>query len=101
MQKTVLLATSLPAVLGSDFSGAVVELGSGCTRLRQGDYVYSSCNLGQNACSPFQETFVVDEASVFKKSGNVTVEESAGIGVGLLVNHPPRLPAWGWRLMQV
>lgn len=94
MQQTALLTTGLPAVLGSDFSGLVLEGGSGCERLSKGDYVYASCNLGQNAFSPFQETFLVDEASVFKKSANLSVEESAGIGVGILVtNYLPAVPA--------
>ncbi|PNY28896.1 Zinc-type alcohol dehydrogenase-like protein [Tolypocladium capitatum] len=84
MQQTGMLTMGMPAVLGSDFSGVVVETGSQCTKLGKGDVVYASCNLGQNLYSPFQETFLVDEASVFKKSDNISAEQGAATGVGVL-----------------
>ncbi|KND93394.1 Zinc-type alcohol dehydrogenase-like protein [Tolypocladium ophioglossoides CBS 100239] len=84
MQQTGILTMGMPAVLGSDFSGVVVGTGSQCTRLSKGDVVYASCNLGQNLCSPIQETFLVDEALVFKKSDNISAEQGAATGVGVL-----------------
>lgn len=85
MQQTGILTMGMPAVLGSDFSGVVVATGSQCTRLSKGDVVYASSNVGQNPYSPFQETFLVDEASVFKKSSNISAEQAAATGVGVLV----------------
>ncbi|POR33762.1 Zinc-type alcohol dehydrogenase-like protein [Tolypocladium paradoxum] len=84
MHQTGMLTMGMPAVLGSDFSGVVVETGSQCTRLSKGDVVYATSNMGQNLYSPFQETFLVDEASVFKKSDNISAEQAAATGVGLL-----------------
>ncbi|UNI18618.1 hypothetical protein JDV02_004873 [Purpureocillium takamizusanense] len=86
MQQTAILTTALPAVLGSDFGAIVLETGSECKKLRKGDYVFGSCNLGQNAYSPFQETFLVDEDAAFKKGENISVEESTTMGVGILTS---------------
>ena len=86
MYQTGMLTMAMPAVLGSDFSGVVIEKGDQCTTLNKGDVVYGCSNLGQNRYSPFQETFVVDEASVFKKGENISREQAAATGVGILVS---------------
>lgn len=86
MAKTGILTTEMPAVLGSDSCAVIVETGEGCERLTKGDYVYGMSRLGQNAYSPFQETFLVDEDFLFKKTDNVTPEQAAIIGAGLLVS---------------
>jgi NADPH:quinone reductase-like Zn-dependent oxidoreductase len=88
MQHTGLLVTEWPAVLGSDYAGVVLEVGAECTKLKPGDHVYGCPAIGQNQFTPFQETFLVDENVAFKKSDNLSVEGTATIGAGLLVNAP-------------
>lgn len=85
MSNTGILTTEMPAILGSDFCGLVVEDGEGCEKLQTGDYVFGVCRLGQNKFAPFQETFLVDEDIVFKREGRVDPEVAASIGVGVLV----------------
>lgn len=80
-----MLTTELPAVLGSDECAVVTETGEGCTRLKKGDYVHGLSRLGQNAYSPFQESFLVDEDRIFKKPDYITPENATIIGAGLLV----------------
>lgn len=89
MAQTGILTSEMPAVLGSDLCGLVIETGDGCTRLANGDYVYGISRLGQNAYSPFQETFLVDEDFLFKKTENVAPETAAIVGAGLLVSFLP------------
>ncbi|SPQ18387.1 b4b43796-8b17-4402-b827-cc67fd36ed47 [Thermothielavioides terrestris] len=83
-QHTGLLITEWPAVIGSDFVGAVLEVGPECARLRPGDTVYGCAPLGQNRFAPFQETFLVEEGVVLKKGDNISIEEAATVGAGLL-----------------
>jgi NADPH:quinone reductase-like Zn-dependent oxidoreductase len=89
---TGLLISEWPAIIGSDCAGVVLEVGSDCTRLKPGDHVYGCPPLGQNKFTPFQETFLVEEDLFLKKSDNLTVEESATIGAGLLVGSTPDTP---------
>ncbi len=84
-QHTGLLIDEWPAILGSDCAGVVIEVGPDCTKLELGDIVYGCAPLGQNKFTPFQETFLVDEGLFLKKSANLSVEEAATIGAGLLV----------------
>ena len=85
MHQTGMLVVEFPAVLGSDFSGVVLETGSGCDKLKKGDYVFACCNLGQNQSSPFQESILVDETSLFTKTDNISREQATSIGVGIVV----------------
>lgn len=82
---TGLLVTEWPAVLGSDCVGVVVDVGPDCEKLQKGDYVFGCAPLGQNRFTPLQETFLVVEDVFFKKPANISVEEAATVGVGLLV----------------
>jgi len=92
-QKFGILVESWPAVLGSDFSGVVTEVGEDSTRLKKGDYVYGCALIGRNDYTPFQETFIVDEDIVFKKGEKFSHEEASTIGAGLLVRSIPiRVP---------
>ena len=84
-QQYGLLVKEWPAVLGSDFAAVVVELGDGCTRLKEGDYVFGCSLIGQNSHTPFQETFLVDEDIVFRKDNEISSETASVTGVGLLV----------------
>ena len=87
MATTGLLTTKMPTILGSDFSGVVVETGEGCTRIKNGDSVYGLSRLGRNEFSPFQETFLVDEDICFKNDGTLSPEGASTVGVALLVCH--------------
>ena len=93
MSKTGIFTTEMPAVLGSDFCGLVVQVGEGCEKLQTGDYAFGVCRLGMNQFAPFQETFLVDEDLVFKKEeeGRIAPEIAASMGVGVLVFTPPPL----------
>lgn len=60
-----LLKFELPAVLGSDLAGVVVEVGSRVTRFRPGDAVYASLfDLGRGALA--QWTVVPEHAAALK-----------------------------------
>ncbi|KAK7429044.1 hypothetical protein QQZ08_004451 [Neonectria magnoliae] len=73
-----------PAIIGSDCAAVVIDVGPDCTKLKAGDCVYGCAPLGQNMFTPFQDTFLVEERAFFKKSSNLSVEETCTIGVGLL-----------------
>jgi NADPH:quinone reductase-like Zn-dependent oxidoreductase len=77
-----------PAVLGTDGCGVVLDVGEGCTKLKKGDYVFGCSRVGQNSYTPYQDTFLVDEDIIIKKSDNITLEEACTIGVGLEVKAP-------------
>jgi NADPH:quinone reductase-like Zn-dependent oxidoreductase len=87
-QHTGVLITEWPAIIGSDFSGVVLETGSGCTKLNAGDHVYGCAPVGQNKFTPFQDTFLADEDVILKKPASVSVEEAATVGAGLMVVTP-------------
>jgi NADPH:quinone reductase-like Zn-dependent oxidoreductase len=84
MQHTGVLVTSWPAVIGSDLSGVVLETGPDCKKLSKGDLVYGCAPVGISQFSPFQETFLVNEEWVFKKSENVALDAACTVGSGLL-----------------
>jgi NADPH:quinone reductase-like Zn-dependent oxidoreductase len=86
MQHTGMLITSWPAVIGSDVSGLVLEVGAGCGKIKKGDYVFTCVPVGISEFSPFQEAFLVNEDWVFKKEENVGFEEACTVGAGLLVS---------------
>ncbi|KAH6893528.1 chaperonin 10-like protein [Thelonectria olida] len=81
-----LLVNEWPAVLGSDCVGLVTEVGADCKKLKKGDYVFGCAPLGQNKYTPLQETFLVEEDVFFKKPPNLSLEEAATVGVGLLTS---------------
>ncbi|KAH7165460.1 chaperonin 10-like protein [Dactylonectria macrodidyma] len=83
-QHSGLLINEWPAIIGSDCAAVVTAVGPDCTKLSTGDYVYGCAPLGQNRFTPFQDTFLVDERVFFKKSSNLSVEDTCTIGVGLL-----------------
>ena len=85
MQHTGLLVTEFPVVMGSEATAVVVEVGEGCTKLAPGDHVYGVTAIGQNDFSPFQETFLVAEDLIFKKSDNISMEEACTVGTAVLV----------------
>ncbi|CAM1506003.1 Fc.00g116400.m01.CDS01 [Cosmosporella sp. VM-42] len=97
-QHSGLLINEWPAVIGSDCVGVVIKVGPDCTKLNLGDYVYGCAPLGQNKFTPFQEKFLVAEDIFFRKSSNLSVEDSCTIGVGLLTSSLCLLAGAGLKL---
>ncbi len=68
----------LPAILGSDFSGVVVERGPQATRFEQGDAVFGmQTAFGQMGA--YAEYIAVDERAVARKPPGVTHLEAAAV----------------------
>jgi len=83
MHHTGVLITSWPAVIGSDVSGVVLEVGTECKKVKKGDYIFTCVPVGMSEFSPFQEAFLVEEDWVFKKEAGVGLEEACTVGAGL------------------
>ena len=69
--------SSYPRVLGRDFSGEVLAVGRGVTRVRPGDEVWGA--LHPSAEGSHQELCVASEASVSLKPRSVTHLEAASV----------------------
>ncbi|MEJ2654535.1 MAG: zinc-binding dehydrogenase [Acidihalobacter sp.] len=80
----IYVADRLPAVLGLDGAGEVVEVGSGVTRLKVGDAVWL-CNggLGEEP-GTYAEFVVADEAVVRLMPGNASYAEAAAAPLVLI-----------------
>jgi NADPH:quinone reductase-like Zn-dependent oxidoreductase len=67
----------LPAILGSDLAGVVVEVGSGVTRFKPGDAVFASTfDLGTGSLAEFA---VVPESAAAPKPTNLDFVQAASI----------------------
>ena len=72
-----ILRFQLPATLGSDLAGIVVEVGSGVTRFKLGDAVFASIfDLGTGALAEFA---VVPENAAAHKPANLDFVQAASI----------------------
>lgn len=72
-----ILRFSLPAVLGSDLAGVVVEVGSRVTRFKPGDEVFASIfDLGEGALAEFAR---VPETAAALKPVTLSLVEAASI----------------------
>jgi len=72
-----ILKFDLPATLGSDLSGVVVEVGSGVTRFRPGDAVFANIfDLGTGALAEFAR---VPESAAALKPANLDFVQAASI----------------------
>lgn len=72
-----ILRFSLPAVLGSDLAGVVVEVGSRVTRFKRGDEVFASIfDLGEGALAEFAR---VPETAAALKPVTLSFVEAASI----------------------
>jgi NADPH:quinone reductase-like Zn-dependent oxidoreductase len=72
-----ILKFELPATLGSDLAGVVVEVGNRVTRFKPGDAVFASIfDLGSGALAEFA---VVPESAAAHKPANLDFSEAASI----------------------
>ncbi len=69
-------AMTLPAVIGSDVSGVVEEVGPGVRDFRPGDEVYAMTRLFEGA-GGYAQYVAIDEAIVARKPANLSHEEAA------------------------
>lgn len=67
----------LPAILGNDLAGKVVEVGPAVTRFRPGDPVFA--RVGKDKLGAFAELAAVDEAFCAPKPASLSMEEAAGV----------------------
>jgi NADPH:quinone reductase-like Zn-dependent oxidoreductase len=74
----LITGNSFPLILGSDFSGDVVEVGSGVTQFKPGDAVYA--NVGVNG-GAYAEFATAPEKSAAIKPTNMSYEEAASVPV--------------------
>lgn len=70
------LSIDLPATIGYDVSGIVVEKGEGVTSFEKGDEVYA--RVPQEQMGTLAEYVVVKNEAVSKKPENISFEEAAG-----------------------
>ncbi|KAF4626707.1 hypothetical protein G7Y89_g11455 [Cudoniella acicularis] len=79
-QRGGVLVESWPIVLGCDASGSVVEVGEGVTKFKEGDGIFGCTRLGHPGYGTFQEYLSPPNS----KPADISVEQAATIGVGLL-----------------
>ncbi|HQY64561.1 MAG: NADP-dependent oxidoreductase [Myxococcales bacterium] len=71
------LKLTLPATMGSDLAGVVVEVGAGVTRFKEGDEVFASLfDLGSGSLAEFA---VVPESAAALKPSNVDFVPAASV----------------------
>ncbi|MGX7127464.1 NADP-dependent oxidoreductase [Enterococcus wangshanyuanii] len=73
----MLLKYQMPLILGSDFSGVIVEVGSNISDFQKGDKVYS--RVQKDRIGTFAEYIAVDQTDIARKPTNLTFEEAASI----------------------
>ncbi|MGE8561599.1 MAG: alcohol dehydrogenase catalytic domain-containing protein, partial [Acinetobacter sp.] len=72
--KTI-LPVKFPFILGNDFAGIVVEIGSSVTQFKVGDDVYAKTDLN----GAFAEFTVVQQSSLALKPDNISMELAASL----------------------
>lgn len=73
----ILLTYDMPLILGSDFSGIIIEVGASVTRFSIGDAVYG--RVQKNRIGTFAEKLAVSQEDIALKPTNLTFEEAASI----------------------
>lgn len=73
----ILLTYDMPLILGSDFSGIIIEVGASVTRFSVGDAVYG--RVQKNRIGTFAEKLAVSQEDIALKPTNLTFEEAASI----------------------
>lgn len=81
----VVTGKAFPRAMGSDFSGIVLSVGPGVTRLKPGDAVFGLARIKESGA--FGHAVVTNESFVAKKPENVSFEEAACLGT-------PGVTAW-------
>jgi len=70
-----ILPVKFPFILGNDFAGTVVEVGSKVTQFKAGDEVYAKTDLN----GAFAEYTVVQQSSLALKPQNISMEQAAAL----------------------
>ncbi|UGQ31474.1 NADP-dependent oxidoreductase [Acinetobacter calcoaceticus] len=70
-----ILPVKFPFILGNDFAGRVVEVGSKVTQFKAGDEVYAKTDLN----GAFAEYTVVQQSSLALKPQNISMEQAAAL----------------------
>lgn len=70
-----ILPLKFPFILGNDFAGTVVEVGSNVTQFKAGDEVYAKTDLN----GAFAEYTVVQQSSLALKPQNLSMEQAAAL----------------------
>ena len=70
-----ILPVKFPFILGNDFAGTVVEVGSNVTQFKAGDEVYAKIDLN----GAFAEYTVVQQSSLALKPQNISMELAASL----------------------
>ncbi|VAX44576.1 Zinc-type alcohol dehydrogenase-like protein [Acinetobacter calcoaceticus] len=70
-----ILPVKFPFILGSDFAGTVIEVGSNVTQFKAGDEVYAKIDLN----GAFAEYTVVQQSSLALKPKNISIELAASL----------------------
>ncbi|SCC42834.1 NADP-dependent oxidoreductase [Bacillus mycoides] len=73
----MLLKYEMPLILGNDFSGVIVKVGSKVTRFKVGDEIYARPR--KNKIGTFAEYISIHEDNIALKPKNLTFEEAAAI----------------------
>ena len=76
--------TQLPAILGIDMAGIVVEVGSGVTKFKAGDEVYGMTGGIAGVQGSLAEYAAVDADLLALKPNNITMGEAAAIPLGFI-----------------
>ena len=71
----ILTGRSFPRGMGSDFSGTVLAVGAGVSRLKPGDAVFGMARLKESGA--FAEAVVTSETFVARKPPDVSFEQAA------------------------
>ncbi|PEK01491.1 NADPH:quinone reductase [Bacillus wiedmannii] len=73
----MLLKYEMPLILGNDFSGIIVKVGSKVTRFKVGDEIYARPR--KNKIGTFAEYIAIHEDDIALKPENLSFEEAASI----------------------
>jgi NADPH:quinone reductase-like Zn-dependent oxidoreductase len=84
-----------PVVLGCEGSGVVVAAGPGVTRFRVGDGIFGCTSVGVTECATFQEHFLMDEDTSYKRPPGMSAEEASTLGVAIAVSSFHRMTKRG------
>ena len=75
---------ALPWILGRDISGTVEQVGVEVMSLKAGDRVWTCADSRDVRCGAYQEYSIADAATVGKVPDEVTAEQAATLGTGLV-----------------